>query len=108
MRAGDLAPDHSDLGTADLLLSLVDVGDLLAEIEAVWLSEPGTHTQTSPKSCSDDVRGSVGVVDTLDLDQAGAGVGDMSATLVGQVATPMNYLRQSRSSCLFVIVSSAE
>lgn len=43
MGAGDLAPDHSDLGTADLLLSLVDVGDLLAEIEAAWLSEPGTH-----------------------------------------------------------------
>lgn len=35
MRAGDLAPDHADLGAADLLLSPVDVGDLLAEVEAV-------------------------------------------------------------------------
>lgn len=35
VRAGDLAPDHSDLAAADLLLGLVDVGDLLAEVEAV-------------------------------------------------------------------------
>lgn len=35
MRAGDLAPDHADLGTADLLLAAVDVGDLLAQVEAV-------------------------------------------------------------------------
>lgn len=32
--AGDLAPDHSDLRAANLLLGLVDVGDLLAEVEA--------------------------------------------------------------------------
>lgn len=32
--AGNLAPDHPDLGAADLLLALVDVGDLLAEVEA--------------------------------------------------------------------------
>lgn len=31
---GDLAPDHADLGAADLLLGLVDVGNLLAEVEA--------------------------------------------------------------------------
>lgn len=34
MRAGDLAPDHADLGAADLLGATVDVGDLLAEVEA--------------------------------------------------------------------------
>ena len=33
--SGDLAPDHSDLGAADLLLRLVDVRDLLAKVEAV-------------------------------------------------------------------------
>jgi hypothetical protein len=34
MRAGDLAPDHADLGAADLLLAPVDIGDLLAKVEA--------------------------------------------------------------------------
>lgn len=35
MRPGDLAPDDSDLGTADLLGCAVDESDLLAEVEAV-------------------------------------------------------------------------
>lgn len=35
VRTGDPAPDHSDLAATDLLGSLVDVGDLLAEVEAV-------------------------------------------------------------------------
>ena len=35
VRASDLAPDHADLGAADLLLALVDKGDLLAKVEAV-------------------------------------------------------------------------
>lgn len=35
VRAGDLAPDDADLGATDLLGGLVDVGDLLAEVEAV-------------------------------------------------------------------------
>lgn len=34
MGPGDLAPDHADLRSPDLLLSPVDVGDLLAEVEA--------------------------------------------------------------------------
>lgn len=34
MGPGDLAPDHPDLGAADLLLSPVDIGDLLAKVEA--------------------------------------------------------------------------
>ena len=38
MRAGDLAPDDPDLGTADLLLALVNVGNLLAEVEAVVMT----------------------------------------------------------------------
>lgn len=36
MRSGNLAPDHADLGAADLLLATVDEGDLLAEVEAVF------------------------------------------------------------------------
>lgn len=35
VRSGDLAPDHTDLGTPDLLLASVDKGDLLAEVEAI-------------------------------------------------------------------------
>lgn len=60
MRPGDLAPDHADLGSSDLLLALVDICDLLAKVEV----------------------GGVGVVNTLDLDQARLGVGGVSATLV--------------------------
>lgn len=34
---GDLAPDDSDLGAADLLRGAVDEGNLLSEVEAVLL-----------------------------------------------------------------------
>lgn len=63
--AGDLAPDDAELGSANLLLGLVDVGDLLAKVEV----------------------GSVGVVNTLDLDQTGLGVRRVAVTLVGKVTT---------------------
>jgi hypothetical protein len=36
VRTGNLAPDDADLGTADLLLALVDVGNLLSEVEAIF------------------------------------------------------------------------
>ena len=65
MWPGNLAPDHADLGAADLLLATVDVGDLLSEIEV----------------------GSVGVIDALDLDEARFGMGRVPAALVAKVAT---------------------
>jgi hypothetical protein len=34
MGPGNLAPDHTDLGATDLLLSPVDIGNLLAKVEA--------------------------------------------------------------------------
>lgn len=34
MWPGDLAPDNADLGSSDLLLASVNVGDLLAKVEA--------------------------------------------------------------------------
>ena len=34
VRPGDLAPDHTDLGSSDIFLALVDICDLLAEVEA--------------------------------------------------------------------------
>jgi hypothetical protein len=64
--AGNLAPDHSDLGSANLLLGLVDIRNLLAEVEV----------------------GSALVVNALDLDQARLGVGGVSRALVAQVTTP--------------------
>lgn len=48
MRPGDLTPDHPDVGAADLTLGPVNESDLLAEVEV----------------------GGLGVVNTLDLDQA--------------------------------------
>ena len=34
MWPGDLAPDDADLGSTDFLLSSVDIGNLLAQVEA--------------------------------------------------------------------------
>jgi len=65
VRPGDLAPDDTVLGATDLLVSLVDVGDALAEVEV----------------------GSLSVVNTLDLDQADGGLGGVTRALVAQVAS---------------------
>ena len=40
MRPGHLAPDDADLGAAHLLLSPVDIRNLLAKVEAVFLVNP--------------------------------------------------------------------
>lgn len=85
VRAGDLAPDHANLGSTDLLLGLVDERNLLAKVEAVSLSAP----DVPPASSLGDILGGVGVVNTLDLNQAGLGAGGVSGTLVGKVATPV-------------------
>jgi hypothetical protein len=37
VRAGDLAPDHPDVGAADLTLGPVDESDLLAQVEGSGL-----------------------------------------------------------------------
>ncbi len=83
MWPGDLAPDHSDLGSALLLLCLVDIGNLLAEIEAASLL---VHV-TCPWGRTNVLRTS-GVINALDLDQTRLRVGCPSATLVAQVAAP--------------------
>lgn len=62
---GDLAPDDADLRSTDLLLSAVDVGNLLAQVEV----------------------GSRSVVDALNLDQTGAGASDVTGSLVAQVTS---------------------
>jgi hypothetical protein len=67
VNASDLAPHDSDLGATDFLGGAVDEGDLLSEVEAAGL----------------------GVVDTLDLDQAGVGVGVALASLVAEVTSPV-------------------
>ena len=63
----NLAPDNADLGAPDLLLAAVDIGDALAVVES----------------------GGLGVVDTLNLDQAGVGVGVALASLVAEVTSPV-------------------
>lgn len=67
MNASDLAPHDSNLGAADFLGGAVDEGDLLSEVEAAGL----------------------GVVDTLNLNQAGVGVGVALASLVAEVTSPV-------------------
>jgi hypothetical protein len=66
VRAGDLAPDHPDVGAADLTLGTVNESDLLAKVEA----------------------GGLGVVNALNLHQGGVGVGGVLGALVAQVASP--------------------
>jgi len=81
-----LAPDDPDLGAAHLLLAPIDIRNPLAGIEAVFRVNPRPSHVVSG---SRNVLGSSGVIDALDLDQAGLGVGVVAATLVTQVATPM-------------------
>ena len=66
MRAGDLAPDHPDVGAPDLTLSPVDESDLLAQVEAVPVlaSDPDTQSITRIHSLC-----GLSVVNTVDLDQ---------------------------------------
>jgi hypothetical protein len=65
VRAGDLAPDHANVGAADLTLGAVDESDLLAKVEV----------------------GGLGVINTLNLDQAGVGSKGVLATLVAEVTS---------------------
>jgi len=90
MWSGNLAPDHADLGAADLLLASVDIGDLLASIEAncvgISILKP---SKTQYSRSRKNVLGSGCAINTLDLDQAGARVGDVTRALVAQVTSPM-------------------
>lgn len=65
VRTSNLAPDHPDVGTPNLALGPVDESDLLAEVEV----------------------GSLGVVNTVDLDQTGVGVDLALGALVAQVTS---------------------
>lgn len=67
MGAGDLAPDDTDVGAADLTLSTVDECHLLAKVEL----------------CG------VGALDTVDLDQAGVVGEGVLGALVAHVASPV-------------------
>lgn len=66
VRAGDLAPDDADLGATDRSLSAVDVRNALTGVPLCGL----------------------GAVDTLELEEGGAGVGVALAPLVGDVLAP--------------------
>lgn len=83
----DLAPDHPDLGTALLLVSAVDVRDLLPEVEPEHLVSIASslfathHRGHLPRGLR--------VIDALNLDEARLGVGDVLATGVAHMATPV-------------------
>jgi len=83
--SGDLAPDHADLGAADLLLAPVDESNLLAEIEV----------------------GGVGVINTLNLDQAGSRAGGVTRALVAQVTSPkpISSVQNSVARCVRAVAS---
>lgn len=83
--SSDLAPDHADLGAADLLLAPVDESNLLAEIEAIMNVSIQTDWEYSSHV---DVLGGVGVINTLNLDQAGSRAGGVTRALVAQVTSP--------------------
>jgi hypothetical protein len=67
VRPGDLAPDDTDLGAADLGLATVDVGNALAVVEG----------------------GSLGVVNALDLDERGVGPDRVLRALERDVLAPV-------------------
>lgn len=83
MWSRNLAPDHSYLGSPDLLLSSVDVRDLLAEVEANALLVLWPYSVLRYRS-----RCSLCVVNTLNLDQASAGVRCSLRPLVAKVLAP--------------------
>lgn len=60
MGTQDLAPDGAELGAGNSLLGLVDVSNLLAEVEL----------------------GSLGVIDTIDLEQGGVVVGVATTSVI--------------------------
>lgn len=70
VRAGNLAPDDTDVGAANLTLGTVDECHLLAKVELCGL----------------------GVLNTVNLDQAGVGVGGVLGALVAQVAAPVKQI----------------
>lgn len=88
MWPGDLAPDDADLGSTDFLLATVNVGDLLAEVEAIVDTSQYTYSNILVIAVAGDLLGGRGVINTLDLDQAGAGGSDMTRALVAQVTSP--------------------
>lgn len=86
MWSGHLAPDDTDLGALDLLLSAVDESDLLSEVEAVTF----LACCSFPINPSGHSLGGGNIINTLNLDQACVGVGVALSTLVAQVATPIS------------------
>jgi hypothetical protein len=81
VRPGDLAPDDTDLGAADLGLATVDVGNALAVVEG----------------------GGLGVVNALDLDERGVGPDRVLRALERDVLAPVG--RPVSLLCPFILPS---
>lgn len=78
MRPGDLAPDDSDLRSSNFSLAPVNICDALAKVESRSLL----------------------VIDTLDLDERGVGVGVALSALVRKVLAPMR-LQSALNLCRY-------
>lgn len=85
--SGNLAPNNPDLWSSDLLLCAVDESNLLSEVEA---NNPSVSNPYGLVSVC-NVLGRVGVVNALDLDQAGTWGSVALSTGVAQVTTPTRY-----------------
>ncbi len=86
MGTGNLAPDHTDLGSTNLLLSPVNVRNLLAKVEAV--SAPVSVISHSPCYWAKTHLAALVSSTPSILIKLVLGVGGPSATLVAEVATP--------------------
>ena len=93
VRSGNLAPDHSDLGASLLVLCAVDIGDTLAKVEAMTAVRTIVFAVLTNSRCY--ILGSIGVINSLQLEQTDSGVSGVSVSLVAQVATPIVITRQS-------------
>ena len=83
MWSGNLAPNDSDLRSSDFLRRTVNESNLLSEVEAASML-------VLPICLPFDVHilGCVGIINTLNLDQAGAWSGISLATGIAQVTAP--------------------
>lgn len=102
VRAGDLAPDHADLGATDLLGTAVNESDTLAEVEAGFTRLADARIARCVFRISEeDLLGALDIVDTLNLDEGGAGTGNVTRALVAQVTSPVKHWSAQNSFRLF-------
>lgn len=91
VRPRHLAPDDSNLGASLLLLASVNICDFLAQVKAEV-----TVSSMSRPDVQYNILCRVGVINTLDLNQARLRVGGVPTPLVAQVTPPFPHLVSNR------------